>query len=157
MTLLGIDKVLHLYEYENLPQELVYQKNDDELSSGTLIPAPVTYGQRQIALPIPNLIQGKLWADRPGDRLSVGIGKYGTKKDGVYFWICMTRSRSPVPTVCITVRSLYRRPWKSIFSFWSRKDSEGVKGIPFSTAAVILYSETGLTAAYWAVSRSGRP
>ena len=57
MTLLGIDKVLHLYEYENLPQELVYQKNDDELSSGTLIPAPVTYGQRQIALPIPNLIE----------------------------------------------------------------------------------------------------
>ncbi len=67
MTLLGIDKVLHLYEYEDLPQELVYQKNDDELSSGTLIPAPVIYGQRQIALPIPNLIQGKLWQTGRGN------------------------------------------------------------------------------------------
>ena len=47
MTLLGIDKVLHLYEYEDLPQELVYQKNDDELSSGTLIPAPVDVYKRQ--------------------------------------------------------------------------------------------------------------
>lgn len=53
MTLLGIDKVLHLYEYEDLPQELVYQKNDDELSSGTLIPAPVIYGSGRSLFPFP--------------------------------------------------------------------------------------------------------
>ena len=75
MTLLGIDKVLHLYEYEDLPQELVYQKNDDELSSGTLIPAPVTYGQRQIALPIASVGQGMLWAEGAGDRWCVGSGR----------------------------------------------------------------------------------
>lgn len=100
MTLLGIDKVLHLYEYEDLPQELVYQKNDDELSSGTLIPAPVIYGQRQIALPFPNLIQGKLWADRPGERLSVGIGKYGTKKDGGIYMCVLLDMYDQKPVSC---------------------------------------------------------
>ena len=54
MTLLGIDKVLHLYEYEDLPQELVYQKNDDELSSGLLFPhrSPMDSGRSLFPFPI---------------------------------------------------------------------------------------------------------
>lgn len=38
MTLLGIDKVLHLYEYEDLPQELVYQKTMMSCPAALLFP-----------------------------------------------------------------------------------------------------------------------
>ncbi|MCA5960913.1 hypothetical protein LC724_11565 [Blautia sp. RD014234] len=93
--------------------------------------------------------------------MSVGIGKYGTKKDGGIYMCVLLDMYDQKPVACsygvYYGPQLVQKALEIYFSFWSRKDSEGVKGIPFSTAAVILYSETGLTAAYWAVSRSGRP
>lgn len=101
--------ILYLYEYSQVPEEILYRKNDEELSPWSQIDNIGTAGEKTLFFnEIDKENKGQGGGEAPPTVLCVGIGTYKTTEDGEIYLCVLIDPKSRI--VYAYSLGVYRSP-----------------------------------------------